>query len=220
MELLPRAQMDEQTRCLVERMETRILEASQTVRALQQFAGDAPPERLERVELAGIVEEVIELSRPVWELALSAGGRSISIHHEPVEGLAAQGNRHDLKEALLNILFNAIEALPEGGEIWITEGSDGLWTFIEIADTGVGMPVEVLRRARDPFFTTRPGLRQGLGLSVASGIARRHGGEATIASEAGKGAVVRLSLLGDGPATASASQAHSTEINHQTEECR
>src|ERR1035437_10006292 len=94
---------------------------------------------------------------------------------------------------------NAIEVSQRGGEIWVAEGYEGLWSFVEVRDHGAGMTHETLQRACDPFFTTRPGQRQGLGLSVASGIARRHGGDLSIKSEPGKGACVLISLLSAAP---------------------
>ncbi len=194
LELLSDCRLDEEGRALVERLQGRAEEWGQMVRALQQFATMEPPENLEDIQMSELVEEVIELTRPIWENVFRAGGRRIRVHHRPLVDARIRGNRRDLREALINVLFNAIEAIPDSGNIWITEGREGMWCYIEVMDEGVGMSKEVAKRAKEPFFTTQRGRRQGLGLSVTSGIMRRHGGEVSIISEPGKGTVVRLSF--------------------------
>jgi len=193
--LLRDCQLDSEGHQLVGRMESRVVEGGQMVRALQQFAAEEPPAGLVEIELGELAEEVIELTRPVWEATIRATGRRIQVLHQSGEGLRVRGNRRDLREALINVLFNAIQAMPRGGSIWVTEGTEGIWNYLEVMDQGVGMKEEIIRRSREPFFTTQPGRRQGLGLSVTSGIMRRHGGEVGIVSEPGKGTTVRLNLL-------------------------
>jgi signal transduction histidine kinase len=195
LQLLSEEQLGDEACGLVERMEARVLEGSQMVRALQQFAAEKPPERLEEIDLGQLVEELVVVFRQAMDGAAVATDCEIEVLHAGAHGPLVLGNRRDIREALLNLLFNAAQALPEGGTIRLTSGEQGLWSYVEVADDGVGMARQVVKRARDPFFTTQPGERQGLGLSVASGIARRHGGEVSILSEPGQGSVVRLTLL-------------------------
>jgi len=99
-----------------------------------------------------------------------------------------------LREVLTNIVFNAIEAMPEGGTIMLSSQSHGNWVEVRIRDTGTGMPEEVRKRIFDPFFTTKGVTNSGLGLSVSYGIVKRHGGEILVESEPGKGTTFILHL--------------------------
>ncbi|NUB07612.1 response regulator [Azospirillum sp. Vi22] len=110
-----------------------------------------------------------------------------------------------LELAVLNLVVNARDAMPEGGRIRIAvrqeETPDGPLAVLEITDTGGGMPPEVAARAFEPFFTTKPhGKGTGLGLSMVYGFARQSGGNATISSAPRRGTVVRVTLPASGRA--------------------
>ena len=93
-----------------------------------------------------------------------------------------------INQVLLNLLSNAAQAIPEKGEITIRTGQVGGEVFIAIADTGTGIPAEVLPRLFEPFFTTKPvGKGTGLGLSIAYGIVHKHGGRIEVDSTVGRG---------------------------------
>jgi putative addiction module CopG family antidote len=113
---------------------------------------------------------------------------------------------NQLENALLNLVINARDAMPQGGRVGITlanvrqeareiETPAGDYVEIRVSDTGSGMPPEVLARAFDPFFTTKPvGQGTGLGLSMIYGFAKQSGGEVSITSKVGEGTTVRLLL--------------------------
>ena len=116
---------------------------------------------------------------------------------------------HQLENAILNLCINARDAMPEGGRLtietsnaWIDDRSarerdmaSGQYIAISVSDTGLGMPPEVVERAFDPFYTTKPtGQGTGLGLSMIYGFAKQSGGQARIYSEVGAGTTVRLFL--------------------------
>jgi signal transduction histidine kinase len=108
----------------------------------------------------------------------------------PVEGVRSQ-----VDQVLLNLLANAAQAITGPGEITIETRADGAWVEVRIADTGPGIPREVMRRIFDPFFTTKPvGEGTGLGLSISYEIAKKHGGEITAASTPGEGATFTVRL--------------------------
>lgn len=102
------------------------------------------------------------------------------------------GNPLKLKEVFVNIINNAVDAMPDGGRIsfrtWRKNGS----VFISISDTGKGMSEDVQKRVFDPFFTTRRPKGTGLGMSVSYGIIKRHGGEIDVESKSGKGSTFTL----------------------------
>jgi PAS domain S-box-containing protein len=100
-----------------------------------------------------------------------------------------------LEMALLNLVRNAADALPEGGAITIRTERQGPDVVIAVEDRGVGMPPELARRATEPFFTTKPlGKGTGLGLSMVKGFAEQSGGRLLIDSEQGRGTVMRIVL--------------------------
>ena len=115
------------------------------------------------------------------------------------------GNAVGLSAMLGYLLQNAREALPEGaGKIEIATAIDSRkWLAVAIRDTGCGMSPDVLRRATEPFFSTKPD-RAGIGLTIAQGIWRRHRGSLSIESQPGQGTTVRLSI---GPVAPSRSSA-------------
>jgi two-component system NtrC family sensor kinase len=96
------------------------------------------------------------------------------------------GHGNALEQVLLNLLTNAAEAMPEGGEIRITTGAAGGRLHLTVADTGRGIPAGDLSRVFDPFFTTKA-TGTGLGLSVSYGIVQDHGGTIDVESTPGRG---------------------------------
>lgn len=119
--------------------------------------------------------------------------------------LLASGQPGALREVLLNVLLNAVEAMPAGGEVTVETGMEEPWVVIRISDTGVGMSEEVLASAFTPFFTTKGGENMGLGLSSARAVLKRLGGAISLASRPGEGTTVSLTLprarASDPPAT-------------------
>lgn len=100
-----------------------------------------------------------------------------------------------MEQVLVNLVVNAREAMPAGGQLVVRTGIGSAGAWLEVADSGVGIPPELHQRIFEPFFTTKPaGEGSGLGLSVVHGIAVRHGGQVEVASEPGKGATFRFTV--------------------------
>ncbi|MDH5822738.1 ATP-binding protein [Luteimonas sp. RD2P54] len=101
----------------------------------------------------------------------------------------------ELNQVFMNLLLNAGQAIPERGVITVSTGQQGDEVWVEIADTGAGIPEEMLQRIFDPFFTTKPvGTGTGLGLSISYGIAAKHHGRIEVASAPGEGSRFRVVL--------------------------
>jgi signal transduction histidine kinase len=178
----------------LELAERAALDGAEVVRRMRGFSRGQPTADLEPVDLNRVADEVIELTRPRWQDEAQMCGVTIEARLEGSQIPMVAGEIAALREVLMNLIMNAIDALPEGGVITVrtTPVADGVQC--EVADTGVGMPPEVQRRALEPFFTTKGFQSTGLGLSVTYGIVRRHGGELVIDTAPGAGTRVRIKL--------------------------
>ena len=108
-----------------------------------------------------------------------------------------------LNQVFMNLLVNAAQAIDQRGEVGVRAWVEGEEVCVEVADTGCGMPPEVVRRIFEPFFTTKPaGKGTGLGLSISYGIVKRHGGHIEVDSEVGRGTTFRVVLPVIGPSEA------------------
>src|SRR5206468_2267497 len=129
----------------------------------------------ERVDLGDVAREVIELTRPRWEVE----GQSRGVRYEfTVEGLAppVAGRPEELREVLTNLITNAVDAMPEGGRCTVRLAAGLEWASVSVRDNGVGMAEDMRRRVFEPFFTSKGPRGTGLGLAVSWGIVTRHGG--------------------------------------------
>jgi two-component system NtrC family sensor kinase len=137
------------------------------------------------INLNEVLEAVVALTRHKLELQ----GIKLTMHLYP--GLLwVRGNANQLEQCLLNLIFNAMEAMPEGGNLTVVSGLDAAQeqVQVEIQDTGSGIHKENLNHIFDPFFTTKEtGEGTGLGLSIVYGIVKNHGGHTRVTSEVGKG---------------------------------
>ena len=111
------------------------------------------------------------------------------------------GCQRELQDVFINLILNAMEALPDGGEIYLTTEEHSGFAHVYFQDNGVGIPEEIIDNIFDPFFTTKDGTRRGLGLSLAHAIIARHQGEISVASHKGKGSafLVKLPLARHAP---------------------
>lgn len=162
-----------------------------TVGQLLNFAREAKPQ-VARVNLRPLLRRCLTL------LGHEVAARQITTFlHVDGEVSDILGDPHQLEQVFLNILMNAIEAMPDGGklDISVRERQDPRFVQVAVFDTGSGIPPEVLPRIFDPFFTTKEvGRNTGLGLSVSYGIVRTHGGYIDVESIGGQGTTVRVDL--------------------------
>jgi PAS domain S-box-containing protein len=173
-------------------MEEGLRRVQKIVRQLLDFSQQHDPE-LSPTEVNPLIERVLALTSYAFE------GTGVRLRRELASDLPPlMADRHMIGQVLMNLLLNAVQAIKGEGIVTVRSRKDGGWCAIEIEDTGCGISPDVLPKIFDPFFTTRAqGEGTGLGLSVSLGIIERHGGEITVRSEVGKGAVftVRLPAL-------------------------
>jgi two-component system NtrC family sensor kinase len=149
----------------------------------------------ERVALGPLLEHLLALVRPAAE---SAG---VQLVFEPVDVARVDADVGQLELALLNLVSNALDAMPGGGQITMTLGQAGDRVVVTVTDTGVGMAAALVDRVFEPWVTTKPaGRGTGLGLSIARGVVVEHGGQITVTSTPGAGTtfVVELPAAQDG----------------------
>jgi signal transduction histidine kinase len=163
-------------------------DARQIVRRLREFyKPDHSDEPLVAVNLNALVEHAVSLTMPRWSNQALATGTCISVRTDLTEIPLIRGNPAELRESLTNLIFNAVDALPEGGTIRIETKVEGETALLRISDNGVGMDESTTQRCLEPFFTTKGESGTGLGLSVVHGIIKRHGGTMEIATDPGMG---------------------------------
>jgi signal transduction histidine kinase/CheY-like chemotaxis protein len=180
------------------------MDGAATVKRLLAFArphDDTPPQP---VEVTALLRDVAKLTAPQWRDAAQALGRPIALHVECERVVFVQGWPDSLREALTNLVFNAVDALPQGGTIRLAARCEGPSVVLEVRDSGVGMSAEVQARAFEPFFTTKGERGTGLGLAMVFGIVERHGGQIAVQSTPGQGTTVRLTLPAAGAASSAA----------------
>jgi PAS domain S-box-containing protein len=148
--------------------------------------------REDTVDLSVMVEEVVAMTRPLWQER--AKGGVVHLDQTLAQGALVRGIAGELREALLNLVQNALDAMSGGGTLRIVTAKSAKEISVSVGDTGVGMSAEVRERAFEPFFTTKGVNGTGLGLAEVYGIARRHRGRAEIESAPGEGTTVRLAF--------------------------
>jgi CheY-like chemotaxis protein len=201
-------------------LENAAAEGTAVVRRLQSFARQSDTPTLVPVDLAALVRDVVEITRPRWRGEPRRAGRVITVEMSLPAGLPRiVGNAAELRDALTQLIFNAVDAMPTGGVLRIagrlvdsstsrvgvgtassSESTHPLlnqpasWVELIVTDTGLGMTEDIRRKVFDPYFTTKGAHGAGLGLSLVYGVVERHGGQIEVASEPGQGTTFTLRL--------------------------
>jgi signal transduction histidine kinase len=174
---------------------TAARDASTLVGELRKFSrSDETGEVHRPVDMNAVLEQSVSLTKPKWDTQASRAGNRIRVISDPHEIPTILGDAARLRDAVTNLIFNAVDAMPKGGTLTLRTRLDGRYVLFEVSDTGTGMPEEVRRRCFEPFFTTKGQNGTGLGLAMVHGIAQHHLGSIDIVSEPGKGTTFALRL--------------------------
>ena len=176
-------------------MNTAGRDASLILRRLRDFyrpRDETDP--IETVDLNKIVEEVVPLTQPKWKDQALKDGRTINVRLDLEHVPLLKSNAGELREMFTNLIFNAVDAMPGGGEITLRTRSSPSKAVMEVSDTGTGMDEETRRRCLEPFFTTKGEKGTGLGLAMVFGIVKRHEGTVEIESAPSGGTTIRIQL--------------------------
>jgi signal transduction histidine kinase len=185
----------QKVRNYVEMIHTAAKDSAKVVSRLREFyryRDDA--EVFTPVVINDLVLQVISLTQPRWKDQALAAGINIDFRTEMENVPTIPGNESELRESLVSLVFNAIDAIPKRGTITIRTELQGRWVVVTVIDDGIGMSEEVKARCMEPFFSTKDDQGTGLGLGSVHGIVRRHEGQIDIQSEAGRGTSVAVSL--------------------------
>jgi len=174
-------------------IEQSAYDAANMVRRLQEFTGATVGEKLEALDLNKVVKSALQMVE-TRRAENQVNGVKIDIDADLGEVSIVEGNPAELRVVLVNIIFNAMDALPQGGRITIKTAREDSWVLLSISDTGTGMTEEVKKRIFDPFFTTKGSRGSGLGLSASHGIISKHGGSIEVDSTLGKGSTFYIRL--------------------------
>lgn len=172
------------------------LEAGQTLRRILDFARRDNTEDFTPIDIAELILSSVEIARPKWQR--KAGG-PINVTVENQDAPYVLGLLAEIREVVLNFIFNAVDAMPAGGTIEIGCRTEVDGACLWVADTGCGMTQATVARIFEPFYTTKGESGTGLGLSASYGIIERHRGHIIVVSEPGEGTrfEVRLPLYDD-----------------------
>jgi PAS domain S-box-containing protein len=184
----------------LEIIQRAIDDVAHTVARLREFyrEGEAGLART-LVSMNQMVRQSVELTQARWRAMPQRAGVAIEVSSDLQDGLpGVWASEPEIRDALVNLIFNAVDAMPEGGTLTLRTRSTGQGAdarvLIDVQDSGIGMSEETRRRAMEPFFTTKGERGTGLGLAMVYGTMQRHGAEIDIESAPGRGTRVRLSF--------------------------
>jgi signal transduction histidine kinase/ActR/RegA family two-component response regulator len=190
-----------------------IADVGETVKHMRDFY--RPQDRqapLAQIDLNPIVSQVIELTRGRWRDLPQERGIAIAVRTELQQPLATiLGQESEIRDGLTNLIFNAVDAMPDGGTLTVRTRSAAETVQLEVADSGVGMDEETRRRCLEPFFTTKGERGTGLGLAMVYGMVRRHSAELEIDSTLHRGTTMRITFAAAHAVAAAAPPAVASE---------
>jgi signal transduction histidine kinase/ActR/RegA family two-component response regulator len=197
--------LSDRARKQLEMMRRGVTDVAQTVARLREFYRKRESQQEQaRVDVNGIVRQVIDMTRARWSDMPQQRGVVIEMRTDLAADLpSVLGVESELREAMINLIFNAVDAMPEGGMLTLRTrienradkgGSKLRNVVVEVVDSGIGMDQETRKRCAEPFFSTKGDRGTGLGLAMVYGIARRHGTDMEIESAPGAGTTIRLSF--------------------------
>lgn len=199
------ANLSPRARDYLQTIQRAVEDVGETVSRMREFYRHREPQlALAPVHLNQTLKQVIDLTRARWSDMPQERGFIIRLETHLAEDLPPLlGSESEIRDALTNLILNAVDAMPEGGGLKVRTGStdaesgSGLpaKVLVEVSDTGVGMDEETRRRCLEPFFTTKGERGTGLGLAMVYGMVQRHNAEIQIDSRPGQGTTVRLIFL-------------------------
>jgi PAS domain S-box-containing protein len=182
---------------LLQRMdiiERAALDGAQTVKRIQGFGLQQNESASEEVDINSIIQDSAALTQAKWYDEARARGLRYSVEVDQTTLPMVSGSASELREVFVNIILNALDAMPQGGRLRIATEAKANSVLVHFTDSGIGMSREVCEKIFEPFFTTKGVSGMGLGLAVSYGTIERHGGRIEAQSTPGQGTTFTITL--------------------------
>jgi CheY-like chemotaxis protein len=164
------------------------------VRRIQTFARKSQVKEFELLDVASLLNDAIEITRTRWENEARLRGLEYKVRLEAEAGHNTYGSASELREVFVNLIVNAVDAMPRGGQLLIQCHRQNDRLQLQFSDNGMGMPDDVRQKIFEPFFSTKGAHGTGLGLSVSYSIIERHEGSISVLSQPGLGTTFTIDL--------------------------
>jgi len=148
----------------------------------------------ELVDVGSLLNDAVEITRTRWQNEARVRGLEYEVNLDTATGLNTYGSASELREVFVNLIVNAVDAMPKGGQLFITCRCNDGRLQLTFKDNGMGMPEDVRQKIFEPFFSTKGAHGTGLGLSVSYSIIERHEGSISVLSAPGKGTEFTIDL--------------------------
>ena len=179
-------------RRLLKSILTAATDASRIINRLSEFYRErSPDDTFQPLHANELVRQCIEMTQPRWKDQAMEQGKTIRVESDLLAAHILPGNRAEIREMLMNLIFNAVDAIADRGTIFLRTSSTRGELLIQVTDTGTGMDEEIRKRCMEPFFTTRKN-GTGMGLATTFGTISRHNGRVEIDSSPGHGTTIRI----------------------------
>ena len=180
---------------LVKTIRKAALDGAAMTKSIKSYIRNEKTSSFETIDLTDLIQECVSFTRPYWYNEPRRTGIEIDLIYEPVDLPPINGSIVELKEVFINLITNAVQAMPRGGQLKIkTYVSDSGRLQVLISDTGNGMSDQVKRRIFEPMFTTKGKMGTGMGLPICQSILRNHDADIEVESELGQGTTFTLAF--------------------------
>ena len=179
----------------LEIIEKAAYDGAETVRRIQEFSRKRADDKdFTQVDINELIKNALEFTRAKWKDEAESKGIKVVVKKELSGIPCTAGSESELREVFINLINNALDAMPQGGHLTIKTFKEDTSVVVTVKDTGTGIPHSVRERIFDPFFTTKGPQSSGLGLSVSYGIINRHRGTISVDSTEDKGTTFTVRL--------------------------
>ena len=175
-------------------IQTAAEDAAATVRRIQTFARKSAVKEFELLDVSSLLNDAIEITRTRWENEARLRGLEYQVRLEAERGHNTYGSASELREVFVNLIVNAVDAMPRGGKLLIQCRRNDNRLQLQFSDNGMGMPDDVRQKIFEPFFSTKGAHGTGLGLSVSYSIIERHEGSISVITQVGRGSTFTIDL--------------------------
>jgi CheY-like chemotaxis protein len=166
----------------------------------------------ELLDVRNLLNDAVEITRTRWENEARLRGLEYEVMLDAHPGHHTYGSASELREVFVNLIVNAVDAMPQGGKLEIGCRRNNEKLQLRFSDNGMGMPEDVRQKIFEPFFSTKGLHGTGLGLSVSYSIIERHGGSISVTSEAGNGTEFTIDLPVVHSETSTSDVAHVSDV--------